>query len=104
MKTRVSLKYFVIECRFNNAFSTINLDSVRDGAYVINLDDKKNKDVYCCKNTDAYFDSFRIEYISKEVLNKIRDKSITYNIFRIKSDDSIMHEFYCIAFKGSMLV
>ena len=41
MKTRVSLKYFVIECRFNNAFSTIDLDSVRDGAYVINLDDKK---------------------------------------------------------------
>ena len=91
MKTRVSLKYFVNECRFNNTFTTINLDSVRDGAYVINLDDKKNKGVYYCKNTDVYFDSFRIEYISQEVLNKIRDTSITYNIFRIKSDYSIMH-------------
>ena len=71
MKTRVSLKYFVNDCRFNNTFTTINLDSVRDGAYVINLDDKKNKGVYYFKNTDVYFDSFRIEYISQEVLQHI---------------------------------
>ena len=31
----------------------------------------------------AYFDSFRIEYIPQEVLNKIKDKSITHNIFGI---------------------
>ena len=37
-----------------------------------------------------YFDSVGIEYISEEELNKIRDKSITYNIFRIKDNESIM--------------
>ena len=40
-------------------------------------------------HTAVYFDSFRIEYISQEVLNKIKDKAITHNIFRIQDDDSI---------------
>ena len=31
-------------------------------------------------NTAIYFDSFQIEYIPEDVLNKIRDKSITHNI------------------------
>ena len=48
-------------------------------------------------------DSFGIEYIPQEVLNKIRDKSITHNKFRIESDDSIMCGFYCIAFIEYML-
>ena len=36
--------------------------------------------------------------IPQEVLSKIKDKSITYNIFRIQDDGSIMYGFYCIAF------
>ena len=48
--------------------------------------------------TKIRLDSFGIEYIPKEVLRKIKDKSITHNIFRIQSYDSIMCEFYCIAF------
>ena len=39
----------------------------------------------------------------QEVLNKIRDKSITHNIFRIQDNDSIMCGFYCIAFIEYML-
>ena len=45
-----------------------------------------------------YFDSFGIEIILQEALNKIRDKSITHNIFRIQDEDSIMCGFYCITF------
>ena len=45
-----------------------------------------------------YCDSFGIEYIPQEVSSKIKDKSITHNIFRIQSDDSIMCGYYCIAF------
>ena len=41
---------------------------------------------------------FGIEYISQEVLNKIKDESITHNTFRIQDNESIMCEFYCIAF------
>ena len=51
----------------------------------------------------VYFDSFRIEYIPLEVLNEIRDKSITHNIFRIQDNESIMCGFHCIAFIGYML-
>ena len=51
----------------------------------------------------VYFDSSGIEYISEEVLNKIKDKSITHNIFRIQDNESIMCGFYCIAFKEYML-
>ena len=53
--------------------------------------------------TDIYFDSFGIEYIPQEVLYKIKDKSITHNIFRIQENDCIMCEIYCIAFIEYML-
>ena len=43
-------------------------------------------------------DFFEIEYIPQEVLSKIKDKSITHSIFRIKDNESIMCEFYCIPF------
>ena len=55
------------------------------------------------RNTAVYFDSFETEYIPQEVLNKIKDKSITHYIFRIQEDDSIMCGFYCIAFIEYML-
>ena len=50
-----------------------------------------------CNNKAGYFDSLGIEYILPEVLNRIKDKSITHDIFRIRSDDSIICKFYCIA-------
>ena len=50
------------------------------------------------RNAAVYFDSFGIEYILQEVLNKIRDESITHNIFGILDKESIMCGFYCTAF------
>ena len=55
------------------------------------------------RNTSVYFDSFGIEYIPQEVLKKIKDKSITHNIFRIQGNESIMCGFYCIVFIEYML-
>ena len=71
-------------------------------AFVINLDDKNSKgtnwvSLFIHKNVAIYFDSFGIEYIPQEVLNKIRDKSITQNIFKTQDNESIMCRFYCIA-------
>ena len=48
---------------------------------MINLDDKKSKETYWVLlfvdgNTAVYFDSFGTEYISQEVLKKIKDKSL----------------------------
>ena len=42
--------------------------------------------------------NFGIECIPVEVLNKVRDISITHNIFRIQDNESIMCWFYCTAF------
>ena len=39
----------------------------------------------------------------QNLLNKIRDKSITYNIFRIQDNESTMRGFYCIALIEYML-
>ena len=75
---------------------------------MINFDDKCSKQTHwvslCIdRNTAVYFDSFGIEYIPQEVLNKIKDKSNTHNIFRIQDIESIMCGFYCIAFIEHML-
>ena len=62
-------------------------------AHVINLDDKQRKgthwvSLFIDRNTAVY---------------KIKDKSMTHNIFGIQSDDSIMCWFYCIAFIEYMI-
>ena len=59
---------------------------------------KKSKEthwvsLFIDRNTAVHFDSVGIEYIPQEVLNKIKDKSITHNIFRIQDDGSIMCGF-----------
>ena len=36
---------------------------------------------------EMYSDSFEIEYVLQDVLNKIKDKSISHNIFRIQSNN-----------------
>ena len=43
--------------------------------------------------TEIQMYTFEIEYIPREVLNKIKDKSITHNIFRIQDNESIMCGF-----------
>ena len=91
-------KYFSHKPKFNGVFSRNNLPIIKDGSCVINLDDEKSKGTHWVSlftdgNIVKYFNSFRIEYIPQEVLNKIKDKSITHNIFRIQYDDSIMCGF-----------
>ena len=39
--------------------------------------------IFTNRSRAVYFDYFGIEYIPQEILNKIRDRSITHNIFRI---------------------
>ena len=79
-----------------------NLPIITDGAFIINLDDKERKRTYWVllfidRNVAVYLGSFAIEYIPQEIVSKIKNKSIAYNIFRIQDDDSIMCGFYCDA-------
>ena len=67
------------------------------------LDDKNSKgthwaSLFTNRTTAVYFDSFGIEYIPQEVLNKIKDISIAHNIFRIQDNETIICGFYSIAF------
>ena len=39
-------EYFNYETRFNITFSRNNLSRIKDGAYVINIDDKKSKETH----------------------------------------------------------
>ena len=51
-----------------------------------------------------HLDSFRIEYIRQELLNKTKEKSMTQNILWIKDDESVMCGFYSIAFIEYILI
>ena len=70
--------------------------------------DKNSKEthwvsLFIDRNAAVYFDSFGIEYISREVLSKIKDKSISHNIFRIQDNKPVMFGLYCINFIEYML-
>ena len=78
--------------------------------YVINYDDEKVKEhiryintLFIDKNAAVYFDSFGIEYLPLEVLDRIRNKSITHNVFRMQDNESIMCGFFCITIIEYML-
>ena len=84
-------------------FSVNNLPKIKGRVSFIILDDKKSKgthwvSLFIDRNTAMYFHSFGINYLLQEVLNKINNKSITNNIFRIQSDNSVMCGFYFITF------
>ena len=67
--------YFNYEPRFNGVFTRNDLPRIKDGAYVINLNDKKSKgkhwvSLFINRNTAVYLDSFAVEYIPQEILTK----------------------------------
>ena len=102
--------YFKNEPRFNGIFSRNNLPkTIKKGAYVINLDEFKNTDthwvVLFMKSDEViYFDSFGVEYIPKEIINKVGiNKNIKTNIFRIHDYISVMCGYFCILFIEFML-
>ena len=89
---------FNYEYNFNGFFSRNNLPRIKDGAYIINFDDKKIKgthwvSLFINRNTTVYFDSFGIENSPQENLNKTKDKSIIHNIFRTQDNESISAGF-----------
>ena len=65
-------EYFNYKPRFYGVFSGNNFSRIKDGAYVINLDDKKSKGIhwvsfFIARNTAVYFDSFGIKHIPQDV-------------------------------------
>ena len=101
--------YYQNEPRFNGVYSRDNLPKIKDGAYVINLDEYSDIGthwvaLYVHNNDDTYFDSFSVEHIPKEVKAFIdRSLSITTNIFRIQAYNLMMCRYFCIGFIDFML-
>ena len=78
-------------------------NKIKDGAYLINLDEYSDIGthwiaLYVKNNDITYFDSFGVEHIPKEIIKFITNKNIKTNIFRIQAYDSIMCGYFCIGF------
>ena len=54
-------------------------------------------------NNVTYFDSFRVEYLPKEVKKFRSNKNIKINIYRNPANDSIMCGYFCIRFINFIL-
>ena len=80
-------KYYLNKPRFNVVHSRNNLPKIKDGAYVIHLDEYKSIQTHwiaSCENGDrvTYFDSFRVKEIKKFMSNKN-----IKNIYKIQAYD-----------------
>ena len=102
--------YYQNEPRFIGVYSRDNLpDKVKDGAYVINLDEYSDIGthwiaLYVNNKIFTYFDSFGIEHIPKEVKKCIGNRNIITNIYKIQKYDSIMCGYFCIGFIDHMFM
>ena len=101
-------KYYQNEPKFNGVYSGNNLPKIKDGAYVINLDEFKSIEthwiaLYVNKNNVTYFDNFGVEHIPKEYKKFIRNKNIITNIYRIQAYDLIICGYFRIGFIDFML-
>ena len=101
-------EYYQNEPRFNGVFSRDNLlNSIKNGAYVINLDEYHDIGthwvaLYVNNKIVTYLDSFGVEHIAKEIVKFIARKKIIANIYRIQAYDSIMCSYFCIGFINFM--
>ena len=84
-------KIYKNEPRFNGFFSRDNLHKIKDGAYVINLDEYSDIGTHwvalCVQNNN----------------NNNNNNKITTIIFRVQVSDSIMCGYFCIGFIDFMV-
>ena len=101
-------EYYENESRFNGVYSRDNfLKVIKNGAYVINIDECADVGthwiaLYVKNNVVAYFDSFGVEHVPREIMHFIGHKDIKTNIFRIQADNSIMCGYVCTGFVDFM--
>ena len=96
-------KYYPNEPTFNGVYSRNNLPKIKDGEYVINLDEFKSIGTHWIavdvnNNNLTYSDSFGVENIPKEIRKFIGNKNIITNIYRIQVYDSSMCGYFFIGF------
>ena len=96
------MKYYENESRFNGVYSRDNLSKIKNGAYIINIDEYSDIGTHWValwvNNNVTYFDSFGVEHTPKEIIKFMENRNIKTNIFRIQAHDSIMCGYFCIGF------
>ena len=96
------MKYYEHESIFNSVYSRDNLSKIKDGEYIINIDDDSDIDTHWValwvNNNVTYFDSFGVGHMPKEIIKFMENRNIKTNIFRIQAYDSIMCGYFCIGF------
>ena len=101
-------KYYQNEPKFNGVYSRNNMPKIKDGAYVVNLDEYESIGIhwialYVIAKNVIYFDRLGVEDIPKEIRKIIGNKNITTNIYRRQAYDSIISGYFCIGFIDFML-
>ena len=86
----------------------ICLKKIKDGAYVINLDEYADIGthwiaLFCNRNEIVYFDSFGVEHVSEEIKIFVENKNIKANIFQVQANNSVMCGYFYIGFIDFML-
>ena len=122
--TNFDIQKYQNKPRFNGVYSRDNLPKIKDGTYIINLDEYSDIGthwvaLYVHNDDVTYFDSFGVEHIPKEIKafincsssfvlrptlrDALQNKKIKTNIFGIQAYDSIMCGYLCIGFVDFML-
>ena len=101
-------RYYQKEPKFNGVYSRNNLPKIKDGVYIINLDEYKSIGtcwigLYVNGNNAMYFYNFGVQCIPKQIKKFMGNKKITKNICRTQAYDSIMCGYFCIGFIFFML-
>ena len=101
-------KYYQNKPRFNGIYSRDDLQKIKDGAYIMNLNEYSNIGTYWValyiQNNDvSYQGSFGVGHIPRKIETFICNQNIKTNIFRIQAHDSIMYGYFRIGFIDFML-
>ena len=96
-------KYYQIEPKFNGVYSRNNWSKIKDGTFIINLDQYEWIGAHCIAlhvngNNLTYLDSFVVEHIPKKISKLIGNKNFIKNIYRIQEYDSVISKYLCIGF------
>ena len=94
------------ELKFNGVYSRNSLPEIKNGIYIINLDEYKSIGTHWIANVNSnvtYCDSFGVEHIPKKNKKSIGNKNIATNIYRIQAYNPVMSEYFCIGFINFML-
>ena len=95
--------------KFNAVYSRNNLSKIKDGTYIINLDEYESIGtcwIALCVNDNnvTYFNGLGLEHMTKEIKKFIGNKNIVTNIYRVQAYDSVMCGYFVLDLKGKCLL